>query len=74
METLVPACSFLKKETLAQAFFREFCEICEKTFFTEHLWMTTSVNSTGVFRTQLNIQVGAFCMIPNPEIYQIRRQ
>ena len=74
MEAPVPACSFLKKETLAQAFFCEFCEICKKTFFTEHLWTTASVNCTGVFRTQLNNQVGAFCMIPDPEIYQIRRQ
>ena len=74
METPVPACSFLKKETLAQAFFCEFCEICKKTFFTEHLWTTASVNCTDVFRTQLNNQVGAFCMIPDPEIYQIRRQ
>ena len=73
METPVPACSFLKKKTLAQAFFCEFSEICRKTIFTEHLWTTASANSTGVFRTQLNIQVGAFCMIPDSEIYQIRR-
>ena len=30
------ACNFIKKETLAQVFFCEFCEISENTFFTEH--------------------------------------
>ena len=38
------ACNFIKKETLAQVFSREFCEICKNTFFAEHLWMTVSVN------------------------------
>ena len=33
---------FIKKETLAQVFSREFCEIPKKTFFTEHLWATAS--------------------------------
>ena len=31
-----------KKETLAQVFFCEFCEISKNTFFTEHLWATAS--------------------------------
>ena len=31
------ACNFIKKETLAQVFFCEFCEISKNTFFTEHL-------------------------------------
>ena len=31
------ACNFIKKETLAQVFSGEFCEICKNTFFTEHL-------------------------------------
>ena len=34
------ACNFIKKETLAQVFSREFCEISQSTFFTEHLWTT----------------------------------
>ena len=38
------ACNFIKKETLAHVFFCGFCEICEKTFFTEHLWTTASVS------------------------------
>ena len=33
----VSACNFIKKETLAQVFYCEFCEIFESTFFTEHL-------------------------------------
>ena len=35
-------CSFIKKETLAQVFSREFCEISKNTFFTEHLRATAS--------------------------------
>ena len=35
-------CSFIKKETLAQVFSCEFCEISKNTFLTEHLWMTGS--------------------------------
>ena len=31
------ACSFIKKEALAQVFSCEFCEISKGTFFTEHL-------------------------------------
>ena len=33
---------FIKKETLAQAFSCEFCEISQNTFLTEHLWKTAS--------------------------------
>ena len=39
------ACNFIKKETLAQMFSSEFCEISENTFFTEHLWTTASLNT-----------------------------
>ena len=37
---LPEAANFIKKETLAQVFSREFCEISKNTFFyrTEHLW------------------------------------
>ena len=34
--------NFLKKETPAQVFSCEFCEISKKAFFTEHLWTTAS--------------------------------
>ena len=32
----------MKKETLAQMFSCDFCEISKNTFFTEHLWTTAS--------------------------------
>ena len=32
----------IKKETLALVFSYEFCEIFKNTFFTDHLWTTTS--------------------------------
>ena len=32
-----------KKETLAQVFSCEFCEISKNTFFTEHLWATAFI-------------------------------
>ena len=35
-------CNFIKKETLAQVFSCEFCEISKSTFFTEHLLATAS--------------------------------
>ena len=36
------ACNFIKKETLAQEFSCEFCEISKNTFFTEHFRATAS--------------------------------
>ena len=33
-------CNFIKKETLAQVFSCDFCEISKNTFFTEHLHAT----------------------------------
>ena len=38
--------NFVKKETLAQVFSREFCEISKNTFFTEHIWVTASESKT----------------------------
>ena len=37
--------TLLKKETLAQVFSCEFCEISKNTFSTEHLQMTVSAAS-----------------------------
>ena len=34
---------FNKKETLAQVFSCDFCEISKNTFFIEHLWTTASL-------------------------------
>ena len=36
------ACNYIKKETLAQVFCCEFCEISKNTLFVEHLWTTAS--------------------------------
>ena len=36
------ACNFIKKETLAQVFSCEFCEISKNTYSTEHLRTTAS--------------------------------
>ena len=38
------ACNFTKKENLTQVLSSEFCEISKKTFFTEHLCATASIN------------------------------
>ena len=43
LEILPKACNFIKKESLAQVFSCEFCEISKNIFFTEHLWATASV-------------------------------
>ena len=39
-------CNFIKKGTLAQVFFSDFCEISKSTFFAEHLLVTASVDFT----------------------------
>ena len=39
----VSACSFIKKETLAEVFSCEFCKIFKNTLFAEHLYVTVSV-------------------------------
>ena len=44
-----PVPKFIKKETLAQVFSCEFCEISKNIFFTEHLRATASVSSLYVF-------------------------
>ena len=42
LEVLPEACNFIKKESLAQVFFCEFCKIFKNTSFTEHLRTTAS--------------------------------
>ena len=39
----VSACSFIKKEILAQVFSFDFRETFKNTFFAEDLWVTASV-------------------------------
>ena len=44
------ACNFIKKETLAQVFSCEFCEISKNNFFTEHLWTTAPEQINKILR------------------------
>ena len=37
----------IKKETLAQVFYCDVCEISQNAFFREHLWVTASGNQQG---------------------------
>ena len=46
-----PVCNFIKKETLAQVFSCEFCEISNNTFSTEHLKTTVSYKKCVCFET-----------------------
>ena len=48
VDLMPEACNFIKKETLAQVFSCEFCEISKSTFFTEHLWTTVFRESSTV--------------------------
>ena len=41
------ACNFIEKETLAQVFSCEFCQISKNTFSKEHLWATASILREG---------------------------
>ena len=43
------ACNLIKKETLAQVFSYEFCEISKNIFFTEYLRTTDSVLAVNWF-------------------------
>ena len=57
--------NFVKKETLAQMFSCEFCEISKHTYFNEHLWATASeryeelkhlpINPLTLFRARVSI-------------------
>ena len=49
---LLRPATLLKKESLAQVFFCEFCEISKNTFFTEHLWTTASYRSNQLLTHQ----------------------
>ena len=46
-------CNFVKKETLAQVFSCEFCEISKNTFFTEYLRTTASIKMNFTEVTEL---------------------
>ena len=51
------ACNFIKKETLAQVFSSEFCQISKNTYFKEHLWATASTLREGrrLMQTEISI-------------------
>ena len=58
----------IQKETLAEVFCCELCEISKNTFFTEQLWVAASdlenfIIFRGLFTTQLNISDAAFIKI-----------
>ena len=42
-------CNFIEKETLAQVFSCEFCEISKNTFFAEHFRATTAAMIQSVY-------------------------
>ena len=42
------ACNFIKRETQAQVFSCEFCEISKNIFLTEHLRATASENNNRI--------------------------
>ena len=58
---------FFNKETLAQVFACEFCEISKNTFFTEHLWMSASiVLNDGIRSLVWSFQWNnVFCSLPS---------
>ena len=69
------ACNFIKKETLAEVFSCEFCEISKKTFFTEHLWVAASnslillhISRKAARKRFLN---NSICIIANASVYVI---
>ena len=51
------ACNFIKKETLAQMFSCEFCQISKNTFFTDLLWATASILREGRRLKQIEISI-----------------
>ena len=55
-DTRSEACNFIKKETLAQVFSCDFCEIFQNTFFTEHLRATASENHYLLFYVDSNFR------------------
>ena len=63
------ACNFIKKETLAQLFSYDFCEISKNTIFIEHCWTTASkfVTEMLIFRSsrsQMFFKIGVFKNFP----------
>ena len=56
-----------KKETLAQVFSCEFCEISNNTFFIEHLWTTAPGFATVVaFSVWFLLQISLYLIVIGP--------
>ena len=62
------ACNFIKKETLAQVFSFEFCEISKNTFSTEHLRTTASLRNTMFIFTK-SIQIRLITLFENKHCF-----
>ena len=60
MKLQAEAYNFIKKETLAQVFSCEFCEIFKNTFFTEHLQTTASLNAFNILNFLSSNQISAY--------------
>ena len=58
----MPGLQLYQKESLAQVFFCEFCEISKNTFFTEYVWKTASERITIYLSTlpSYTVQVDAY--------------
>ena len=64
------ACNFVKKETLAQVFSCEFCEISKNTFFTEHLRWLLLIILCMIFGHQMKFNVS--CLKSNRLIWNTK--
>ena len=67
------ACNFIKKETLAQEFLCEFCEISKNTFFTEHFRKTTSTDSRFVDSFYLLVVISGLFEISKAIIILVKK-
>ena len=50
-------CNFIKKETLAQVFSSEFCEISKNIFFVKHLWWLLLKSAIALFFQRIFFQI-----------------
>ena len=65
-------CNFIKKETLAQVFFCEFCEISKNTFSTDHL-RTPASGSFRVFFYRLYYKMCFQLRYKSCQVFQLSR-
>ena len=64
------ACNFIKKETLAQVFSCEFCEISKNTIFTEHLW----TNASGVSGLSTTLSVLTSLLFDTKAFFNLKKK